>query len=286
MGSQIPPPSQTLHAAAEQLQSLPWFDLAPAGFLALIGLLLLFYGQKLLKPSLVCAAIVLGAWVAGPLVGMLSAPVAARLPPILWPVIGGITGLVFIALSWRLLLALSFGIVLAAALVIGSRAMVEAGFIDASGPGPTALIEPIPTDPLPLDAIAASAAQLQSVGPALERVHATVRPLIGWVTARWHAEPPQMRTLFIASSATGLFMGILLGLLLAKDISALLTAIVGALLLLVGSIPLLAREWTELAQPLHPLTWLGSWGVLAAFGFFAQLMMRKADPKATDATDD
>ncbi len=286
MGDQIPSQSPTLHEAARQLQALPWFDLAPAGILALIGLVLLFYGQKLLKPSLVCAAIVLGAWIAGPLVGMLSPPVAAKLPSILWPVIGGIAGLIFIALSWRLLLACSFGVVLAAVLVIGSRALVEAGFIDAAHGAETSEVQPTNDGALPLDQFAEAASQLDRVGPALERVHSTVRPLIAWVAARWQAEPPQMRTLFLANAAAGFFMGALLGLLLAKDIAALLTAILGALLLLVGGIPLLARESDALAEPLHPLAWLGSWAAIAAIGFFAQLIMRgTSEPDAESERD-
>ncbi|MSR42117.1 MAG: hypothetical protein EXS10_09510 [Phycisphaerales bacterium] len=285
MGDQIPSQSQTLNEAAAQLQALPLLDLAPAGLLAIVGLLLLFYGQKLLKPSLVCAAIIVGAWIAGPLVGMFSPPIAAKLPSLLWPLIGAVAGLVFIALSWRLLLAISFGIVLAAALAIGSRALVETGFIDAAPSASSVIVEPSEDSALPLDNLALSASKLQGVGPALERVHSTVRPFIGWVSARWEAEPPQMRTLFVASSATGLFMGILLGLLLAKDISALLTAIMGALFLLIGGIPLGAREFPALAEPLHPMTWLIAWAAIAAVGFFAQLMMRKSKP-AEDQTND
>ena len=276
MGEQFPLQSPTLHEAALRLQELPLLDLAPAGLLAIVGLLLLFYGQKLLKPSLVCAAIIIGAWVAGPFVGMLSPPIASKVPSLLWPILGGIAGLVLIALSWRLLVALTFGIVLAAVFVVGSRALVEAGFIDAQASPSAALVAEDASSTLLSDALVKSAAKLDGVGPAVERVHTAVRPLILWINARWEAEPPQMRTLFLATSATGMFMGVLLGLFLAKDIAALLTAVVGALFLLVGGLPLAERYSTSFAEPMHPFTWMLVWAVLAAIGFFAQVVMRQS----------
>ena len=267
-----PPPSatDTLDALAGQFQRLPIESLAPAIVLLLGGLLLLIAGRYFLRAVMVVTTVLLGAMLGPSILG----GVFPTLGGTVLAFIGGLVGLVFVAIAWRLVLGAATGVIAAFACAIAAMLLVDAGFIDARragdqpGSGDTA------------EVAAADAAAHRSI---VEHTPALVHPLVEWADARWRAEPQQVRTLLGAAAAGGGFIGLVLGAWLTAESAALLTSLVGSIFTLVGAMPFLAKYSDRIAQGAHPVGWLLLWIALALAGWLFQT--RHTKPPAGSGSD-
>lgn len=247
------PTSEALGELAGEFQNLPVASLAPAIVLLLGGLLLLVAGRHFLRPVLVVTSVLLAALLGTPLL----AQVFPRVGEAVLVFLAAATGLVLVAITWRLMLGTATGIVAAFACASVAMIGVDAGFIDARSAADA------PPASVSLDEIAAR-------DEIVERAPTLVRPLVRWADARWHSEPPQVRTLLKAAAAGGAFIGLVLGVWLPQSSAAFLTSLVGGLFVLVGGMPFLARVVDRAAEPMPPLAWLALWAALALAGWIVQ----------------
>lgn len=245
--------SETLDTLARQFQELPIANLAPALVLFLGGALLLIAGRHLLRPVLVVTTVLLGAMLGPSLLG----GIFPRFGGVVLSIVGGLVGLIFMAVAWRLVLGAATGIVAAFACAIVAMLAIDAGLIDARHPNDANA---------PQIASADAEAHEALVGRSPEIVHG----LVHWADTRWLAEPKQVRTFLTAAAAGGGFVGFVLGVWLSESAAALLTSMVGAIFVLVGSLPFIARYSDRVAQGPHPVGWMLLWLALALAGWLFQ----------------
>ncbi|MFO0828454.1 MAG: hypothetical protein U0572_09930 [Phycisphaerales bacterium] len=270
------------------MRSLPIESLAPVGVLFVAGLLLLAFGQRLLKPVLVVAAVFTGVVVAVRL-GHAHAPTVT---PLAWSIAGAFAGVLAVVVSYRLALGLAVGLISAIAAMLIATAAAELGLIDVSPRGEersalvaedtTARHAPqagTPRVAMSDDAKEKVAAEFDAVSPGLgpsvlawiDRSHEFVASVGDWGEARWNEMPRPLRTLLLAAGAAGAFLGFIAGLSSPVWAAAGVTSLFGALLVLACAVPLGSRFAPPGALPqLSPLGWLGTWAVLAAIGWSFQ----------------
>ena len=123
--------TDTLDALAGQFQRLPIESLAPAIVLLLGGLLLLIAGRYFLRAVMVVTTVLLGAMLGPSILGGVFPTLAGTVLAF----IGGLVGLVFVAIAWRLVLGAATGVIAAFACAIAAMLLVDAGFIDARRAG-------------------------------------------------------------------------------------------------------------------------------------------------------
>lgn len=249
------------------------------------GAVLLLFGARLLRPAVVLAAI---------LAGFLGALVTARalLPDMpLWiaAAAGAAAGLVAGALLYRPAVALAAatvgasvgGLVAFAVMAGGSldtaprdlgHAWVESPRLSArDGEGARAgmrLVE------LMAPARDAEAPDAPGTGlPVGERVLRSsvevARRTAGRVEAAYLDTAPAYRTLLSGSVLAGAIVGLLAGLMATTTVARILTSCVGAWILLVSALPLLALRGAE-PMPDDARAWLVSVAALAVAGTVAQ----------------
>ena len=302
----------SLTSLAEWVRSLPITSLAPVGVLFVAGLLLLCFGQRLLKPVLVLAAIFLGVIIAA----RIGHAVQPTLSPLVWSAIGAISGLILAILGYRLVLGVAVGAIGAVAAMLLALTATQMGWIDA-GPQPAAALtadgDGSPIAPLDVDDPLVAAAwivQQAADGPASAAPPATddravlskqlddVAPGLGpavvsWLDrfngllagvgerlgAEWNAMPKPLRTLLMASAAAGGFLGFVAGVACPTWAAATLTSLFGSLLVVVCGAPLVSRVVSAESLPeLKPLGWLSLWMALAAAGWIFQWVTRPVKP--------
>ena len=253
--------SETLDSLAQQFQQLPVASLAPALVLVLGGALLLIAGRHFLRPVLVVMTVLFGAMLGPSILG----GVLPRFGSVFLAFLGGLSGLIFVAIAWRLVLGAATGVIAAFACALLAMLAVDAGLIDARSPvdarTPVDARSPVDTPPaLAVDAHAV----------IIDRAPAIVHPLVHWADARWFAEAPQVRTLLGAAAMGGGFIGFVLGAWLTASSAALLTSMAGSIFMLVGAMPFLARYSDRAAQGVHPVGWLLLWLALSIAGWLFQ----------------
>jgi hypothetical protein len=263
-----PPPAagatETLDALARQFQQLPVASLAPAIILLLGGTLLLIAGRHLLRPVMVAITVLFGALLGPSLLG----GVFPGLGGFVLAFLGGLAGLLFVAVAWRLVLGAATGVVAAFACAFLAMLLIDAGFVDARLGDPTAP--------------AMSAADAEAHRTVVDRAPAIVHPLVDWADARWRAESDQVRVFLLAAAAGGGFIGLVLGAWLTAESAALLTSLVGAIFTLVGAMPFVAKFSDRAAQGAHPLGWLFLWLALALAGWLFQTRRQASAARASD----
>ncbi len=299
----------SLTSLAEWVRGLPIASLAPIGLLFVAGLLLLCFGQRLLKPVLVLAAIFGGVVLAS----RIGPSIQPSISPLIWSAIGAIVGLVVAVLSYRLILGLAVGAIGAAVAMLLALTAAQMGWIDA-GPKPAppaeaALSSPAPDIDDPLVAAAtivqdaadgttpsereALSKKLDNVSPGLgpaviawlDRLNGMLSSAGDWIGERWNAMPKPLRTLLMASGAAGGFLGFAAGIACPTWAAATLTSLFGSLLVLVCGAPLLSRVVSVDSLPeVRPLGWLALWMSIAAAGWVFQWITRPVkEPPKRDA---
>lgn len=295
----------SLEALAEWVRTLPIESFAPIGVLLVGGLLLLAFGQKLLKPVLVFAAVF-----AGVIIAVRYAQASqSTMSPLLWSLIGALAGFLAVVLSYRVALGLAVGSLGAIAAMLLATAAAEYGFVDVGAKtgnedmggesrssyvsGPTAvaaagaIVDPLATPSGGSGESSAShsiSQELDRVSPGLgpsflawlERCQAFLSSSGTWVKSRWDGLPAPMRTLLFASGAAGGFLGFVAGISSPAWAAATVTSLLGSLLTLLCGVPIASRFLPDGTIPhLSPLGWLAAWLGLSALGALFQWYMRK-----------
>ena len=236
-------------------------SLAPALVLVLGGALLLIAGRHFLRPVLVVMTVLFGAMLGPSILG----GVLPRFGSVFLAFLGGLSGLIFVAIAWRLVLGAATGVIAAFACALLAMLAVDAGLIDARSPvdarTPVDARSPVDTPP---------AVSVDAHAVIIDRAPAIVHPLVHWADARWFAEAPQVRTLLGAAAMGGGFIGFVLGAWLTASSAALLTSMAGSIFMLVGAMPFLARYSDRAAQGVHPVGWLLLWLALSIAGWLFQ----------------
>ena len=258
--------AETLDSLAREFQSLPIASLAPALVLLLGGLLLLIAGRHLLRPVLMVVAVLFGAMLAPSLLG----PYFPGIGSVVLAVLGALGAVAFMALAWRLVLGVAFGVVAAFLCAFIAMLGVDAGMVDARSPSDPTTVAVAPAD-----------AEFHS--GIREHAPTAIAPLVRWADARWLAEPSQVRTLLFAAAAGGGFVGLVVGVWLPQSTAALLTSLVGSIFTLVGALPFIARYSDRAASGVHPIAWICLWTALALGGWIFQTS--RAAGAAPDAGD-
>lgn len=257
----------TLDALAREFATLPVPSLAPALVLLLGGLLLIVAGRHFLRPVLVITLIAAGALLGAPILGALAPEFAGSfVGRVALTGVGAALGLVVVACLWRLVYGMAFGIVLAFGLSLLALIGIDAGAIDARARDETPHL---------------AAAPSPAARAFAERAPEPLRPLLAWGDARWHSEPPQVRTFLAATAAGGAFIGVVLGAWMPQASAAILTSLLGGAFTLVGALPFLARFSDRFAGPIPPIAWILFWLALALVGWLVQTW--RGDPDAPDA---
>lgn len=294
------PASSSIAALAEWVQSLPLESLAPVGVLFIAGMLLLLFGQRLLKPVLVIASVFAGVVIAV----RIGNAMQSGLSPLLWSAFGAIAGVLFVSLSYRVVLGVAVGSIGAVVAMLLATTAAELGWIDV-GPQPSSSStlraeESSPSRPNVRDPLVAAAMILAQDSPVVEARDAVaskldeVSPGLGpkfvgwidrlngllatsgdWIHERWELMPKPMRTLLLASAAAGAFLGFVAGLASPTWAAATITSLFGGLLVLGCGVPLASRVVPPDSMPeIKPLGWLVLWLVISAAGWAFQWWSR------------
>ncbi len=262
---------ETLQGLALEVQTLPLLSLAPAAVLLAGGLVLLLFGQRLLKPVLVLALLLASVLFAPPVLALVFTSIGAGLATAL----GVLLGVVLAAITWRVALGAATGVAIAALATLLVFTGVESGFIDARTPtgGVGSSTE----------STSADLATIAARDERLARSPEFLRPLVAWADDRWHAEPAQVRTLLKAAAAGGAFIGFVLGVWLPRSAAAFLTSIIGALFAVSGALPLAAHLAGRPVSPVAPIGWLLLWAALALAGWIFQSSRAESARDGPDA---
>lgn len=262
-------------------QSLPVQGLVPAALALGMGVLLWWFGERLLRLAMMVVAVFVGV----PLGMMLGAAFAPALPALAAAIAGAVVLLIAAAVGLRFAVAGGLAIVFGLASFLGAIVAVEQGWIDATGPlagqaevsqasfhghgdiSPIALSIEDSTDPDSGGVTADAGDTASAWGDLL----ASMLYARDWAGERWTQLPAAGRTLAGAAAAIGLVVGFGLGLVFQRTALQIATAVFGSLLILSGGTTLLgwlAPEWIATTLPGGP--WLGLWGVLSVVGAIVQ----------------
>ncbi len=264
--SEAPPERlETLQTLAIEVQTLPLASLAPAVVLLAGGLVLLLFGQRLLKPVLVVALLLASVLLAPPILALVFTSIGAGLATAL----GVLLGVIVAAITWRVALGAATGVATAALAILLVVTGVESGFIDARTPSGGIETRATATQTAAEDGVT-SLAEIAARDERLARAPEFMRPLVAWADERWHAEPAQVRTLLKAAAAGGAFIGFVLGVWLPQSSAAFLTSIVGGLFTVSGAFPVAAHLSGRPVTPVAPIGWLLLWSALALAGWIFQ----------------
>ena len=286
---------------AQHIQSLPIGLCVLILATGAVGAVFVFAGHRLLGAALAILGAGLG--------GVVGAAVAELLLPSApaWVVVT-VFALVFAlvgALSGRLAAAFGLAVILGVAgvlVVVSADRHGWIGFADRPASAPTSVAQPAPGASAPNDAAPpltagttaalrqGVAARLESISaplrtPAIEAQLGGVRSLVadGWsmLLVRWEGSPRPVRTLMLACGAMCGFLGLCLGLLAARWTAAFVTALLGAVLVILA---VAAGTQQFLGDPAtipgQRTTWLIAWATLAMIGTAVQWRMSERPQKA------
>lgn len=278
---------ERLYEMADQgLGSLPWSAHAVVGLAFIVGLIVWLFGQSMLRTAFAVVAMVTGA-----MLGLLL-PAAAGLviSPAITALIGGIAGLLVGAMLFRLTVSLSMGLVLAMV-----APLVALGVMRITGP-PAAIDSPVAdairslgdTIEGPLDDYQRAAPVIESASPvaaeirhAAERIADFLDHLWDQVRPHWEALAGSQRTVVVLSILAGMALGALAGSLMPKRAASVITACVGAAIMLPAAAWLVGATGARVVavRGFGPLAWVGFWALLAVIGSGVQLTRsrRRAD---------
>lgn len=287
-----PPSGETaelldIDALAAAFESLPAQGLPPAVAALAMGVLLWWFGERLLRLALMMVAVFVGV----PLGLMLGAALAPALPPLAAAIVGALVLLIAAAVGLKFAVAGGLAVVLGLASLLGTILAVEQGWveigetIDAAatvlpdrGVAVVAFTQPAPpAPPSPPPASVATGADDEGPSAWADLIESMLHAR-EWASARWNGLPAAGRTLAGAAGAVGLVLGFGLGMIFQRLALRVATAVLGSLLILSGATTLLgwlAPEWVARTLPGGP--WLGLWGVLSATGAIVQWKRSAAD---------
>ncbi|MCE7973452.1 MAG: hypothetical protein DYG92_03870 [Leptolyngbya sp. PLA1] len=268
---QLPDPD-----ALASLAGQPW----PWLCLSLIGAVLLFGGEKLLRPGAVLLAVCLGA-VGGGLLASRVAPAGIAGAPswLIGGIAGVVVGVVVAAALWRAAVAAASCAVVAIACVLGTAVHLgmEPSDVHPSAEAVAAYAETARTGLMSYESDEST--------EALREAGARAATITGAEASRaWSGLSAEDRASLAGSLVLGGLAGLLVGGLMPRVSGAAMTAASGGAILL-GSLAALwiSQGW---AVPVHPTAGLvlAAWATVTVVGLTSQVVMtrrRTAPPAAT-----
>ena len=282
--------------------SIP-FDagLVPAGIFVITGIFMLLTGRKLLRIGLGVIGAVIGALL-GEAAGL---SFANALSPLTWSTIGGCLGLGFGLLLWRFTVATLMAASCAGISVLIVGMAIRSGIIEPVDPGteppPTPVREQpeTPTEgsretsPSIEDALI-EAARTRAESELADGLARAGQMTESWLTAlnrriarattgldtHWKDLDPMVRRALAGVALLGGVFGFLFGLVAWKRSGAIVTAVAGAGLVLIGGLigfESLVPGAQGRLESLHPGIWIGLWLVLALGGGLIQWHSERKD---------
>lgn len=268
--------------------------LIPAGIILITGIFMLLVGRRMLR----CGLGIMGA-LAGALLGNAIAPILPALfAPVVMSVLGGILGLGLGLLLWRVTIASVMAGSCAAVASLCLLLAMQAGWVTPVTPGDATVastqaptITPVGTSPEPMnptptieerlgdaaatalkeDAAARIEAMQLGVNKWLALLNESLGGIITRVTHAWSALEQPFKSALIGSTVLGALFGFLFGIVAWKWSSAVVNALAGSGLVLIGALFFLeALLQNAQASPwnLPPGLMLAGWAILAGSGGF------------------
>lgn len=248
---------------AAELADLPWGAHAIAGAGVIVGVALLLVGRKLLRAGIVLAAAVLGgatAFYAAPSVGL-------AVDPNIMLAVGLALGAVIGVALYRVAISITFMALLAAA-----------GPLIAAGTMRLAATETLPTQTRDAGAAALTAPEEtpgsldEAAQEAWERVRAFTRSVREAASREWEALERRERSVLLGSAMLGAAAGLFFGAMFPRRVAALMSAFLGAALLLPSAAWLLEAFVPPAGEklPTGASVWLALWAGLSVVGAAVQ----------------
>lgn len=273
--------------------------LLPAGVLLITGLFMLLAGRRLLKPGLGIIGALIGC-LTGNALGLAF---STALPPVTWAFLGGLVGLAFGLLMWRMTVATlmagscSAGAVLAILLALNSGMInlappSNAGSLATLNVQPTGARVESSTEAETFETAMANAAGEHALGQFEEKLSTVreradnwlgtlnneLRLSLGGFTTDWNALDGRLKSALAGVAALGGLFGFLFGLAAWKQSSAIVTVVAGAGLVLMGCLISYQSFSSGSTTPLsefNPGIWLGVWIGLAVTGGIIQWQIER-----------
>lgn len=275
-------------------------------FVVVAGIVLLFFGGRLLRP-----AVLLGALVASGALGVRLAVAEANVgilgvPPAVWAIGVPIAGAALALVLYRLCLGILFSLAAASAgflmtvsvvTIVGMGPVSEAAegtpetapATQAESPAPTAASQAETPVIERIQDLARSAASenstvlvtssLKEIGRSLSvHIDEGVASASGWLASQSVMLSASLRTLGLAVATVCGLIGLALGLSWPERVSRVATAIVGGWLLVAAGSAIWVQASAGASPPLSIALFL-AWGVLAGVGITVQSRQKSA---ATD----
>ncbi len=302
-------------------QSLPEGGSVPLGVALLAGLLLWIMGARVIKPVFFLFGLAIGAFVGTtlmPLIGFPSFEVGGVTisPSLVGLICGGIIGSLCSLAMFRLVIAFTSALAFAAAAVVGSliflhfnptisdgdpsdteTALVESG--EKVAGITTSLNETISreasersVDLLDKDNKVLTEDAKQQLKDAAERSRQFLRELWSTISDEFERRPTRDKMIAFSSGFAGLAFGLLIGVVMPKRTTALVTSLFGSAVCMASVSALLTARSGQQPEFLDhsALVWASAWVILTMIGLMVQLgfLSKRTNSSRTngDDTDD
>ena len=280
-----------MQETTQRIAELPWTGLIPVAVLFLLGLVMWSSGRRTLRTVFAAAGLLVGC-VLGLAATDVQRVIDIGMPNWSVVLIGGVVIGVIALAAYRLVLAASIGVLLAALIPLGVVTAAEMGAVridegTISFQQPLATGEPDWWDewlddaeaaaPLieALEPIPASTSAVDELPQWSERVRRFVSLFSELPKQMWESTSGPLRWIVVASAASGGVLGLFLGAAAPAISASIVTALGGSLLLLAsGSTIALRLHAPEQWLPHTTLQWLMWWIVAAVIGLCLQWIFR------------
>lgn len=300
-------------------QSLPAGGSVPLGVALLAGILLWIMGARVIKPVFFLFGLAIGGFVGTtllPITGMPSIPLGdmSISPSLVGLLSGGIIGSLCALAMFRLVIAFTSAFAFAAAGVVGAllflhfnptlgdgdasaaeTALVESG--EQESGFTTSLNETISreaaersVDMLDEDNKVLDEETKQQLKDAAERSRAFISQMWDTVSEEFERRPARDKMIAFSSGFAGLAFGLLIGVMMPKRTTALVTSLFGSAVCMGSVSALLTARSGEQPQYLQQsaVVWAIVWVVLTVIGLMIQLgfLTKRANNTRTELDDD
>lgn len=294
------------------IQELPWLGMIPVALVFLLGLVLWAAGRRVLRTGFAAGGLLAGI-AAGLAAANIEAIATLGVPPWTIALAAAVIVAIVCAVLYRIVLAATIGVLLGGLVPLGVWTGVDLGWFQSDArPAQAAL----PSDPPPAgnDSVAAQddeinrwlddwfgaggaepgpSAAAEEPKPTIEET--AVRSAATWLEwlreatdaaveapkVAWAQMSQPLRWSLVAAAGVGVLLGLILGAAAPSLSASMVTALGGALLLLVSgwitAIRLGAGDWP--GMPSNAVSWLAWWVAAAVIGLGVQWTIR---PKRAD----
>jgi hypothetical protein len=288
-----------LDSAIQAIQSQPWGIHLVVGSLLIFGLLLWVFGRRLLRPL---AALIGGGL--GGVTGYVLLPTTfpdSGLSPYFGMLAGLVIGLLLALFLFKVATAAAFGVAVGiAAMMISTGVLARTSTPPALNPSAgqrvaDAVKEAIDGALAPASAeepaaTATPAEKYPNLEPLTKAVRELARTARAEVAERWRSIPDAHKPWVGLSGAGGLLVGFLLGFLMPKWSSEIVTGLLGAAIWLAAGVWLwhaFALPGSESLTRVAPMGWALVWGFAGVLGALLQAKLtQKKKPEPAPARDE